>query len=154
MPGWIGPTVAIALVVIALAFVAIAATALMVAREARDASGSLARELAELRADIAPALQALRKFGETGEHVAEAARVEIQKILSTSRTIRHEIERGVRRTQRRLADFDALLEVMQEEVEETALSVATTLRTVRTGRGVLGGVRRLLRRRGSRDDDE
>ncbi len=152
MPGWIGPTVAIALVVIALAFVVIATTAVVVAREAQEASGSLARELAELRAEIAPALQALRKFGETGEEIAEATREEVGKILATSRIVRHEVERGVRRTQRRLADFDALLEVMQEEVEETALSVATTLRTVRTGRGVLGGVRRLLRRR--RDDDE
>jgi hypothetical protein len=46
----------------------------------------------------------------------------------------------------RLADLDALFEVVQEEVEAAALDVAATLRTVRRGLGLLEWGRRALQR--------
>jgi hypothetical protein len=153
MPGWIGPTVAISLVIIAIAFVAIAYTAVMVAREARETSGSLARELGEFRREFAPALEAVQQIGETGQHLIAATHVEVEKVLDTSRMVRHEVERSVRRARKRLDDFDALVEVMQEEVEDTALDVAVALRSVRASRSVLGRVGRLLARRPHPDDE-
>lgn len=154
MPAWIGPTVAISLVVIALAFVVMAYTTLVVAREAREASGSLAKELHGFRQEFAPALEAVQQFGETGQHLIGAAQVEVEKVLATSRLVRHEVERSVRQVRRRLADFDALVEVMQEEVEETAVDVAVALQTVRASTGMLGRVRRLIGRRRHDEDDE
>jgi len=47
----------------------------------------------------------------------------------------------------RLQDLDALAEVVQEEVQETALSAASLLRTVRRSGMVLGAARRAMRRR-------
>jgi hypothetical protein len=44
----------------------------------------------------------------------------------------------------RLQDLDALYEVVHEELEEAALSMATLVRTVRTGGGVLQRIRRFL----------
>ncbi len=46
----------------------------------------------------------------------------------------------------RLADLDALFEVVQEEVETTALDVAATLRNVRRGLSLLEWGRRALKR--------
>lgn len=57
---------------------------------------------------------------------------------------------GRRRRQQRLADVDALFEVMQEEVETTALDVAVWLRKVRRGLSILEWGRRAIRRRRKR----
>jgi hypothetical protein len=64
--------------------------------------------------------------------------------LVTSRRFRHRLERGIDRVSERAADLDALYEVVQEEVEETALGVATALRTARMSTGIIA---RVLRRR-------
>ena len=62
----------------------------------------------------------------------------------TSRRLRRQVLRGAERIQTRLTDLATLYDVVHEEVEETALDVAAALRTVRTGSGVLGRIRRLL----------
>jgi hypothetical protein len=49
-----------------------------------------------------------------------------------------------------MEDLDALAEVMQEELEDTALDVASRVRSIRTGAGVIGRIRRLLGRGGRR----
>ena len=48
------------------------------------------------------------------------------------------------RVRERLEDLDALAEVMQDELEETALDVASKVRSIRSGVGIVGRLRRLL----------
>lgn len=80
-----------------------------------------------------------------------SVRSEINALVRTSSGVRHELSAGVRQTKKRLADFDALVEVMNEEVEDAALDLAVALRTVRSTRSMIGGVKRFLVR-GRRDD--
>jgi methyl-accepting chemotaxis protein len=155
MAGWVGPTVAISMLLIAACVVGMTLVALKVFTEVQQASRGLTNELAELRHELAPMLTALNRFGDAGADVVESARAEVQELVATSQELRVGIRRTQRRAARRLADLDALLEVMQEEVEETALDAATALRTFRNGTGVLGQVGRFLapsRRRGEDDD--
>jgi hypothetical protein len=125
-------------------------------REAQQASRGLTNELHELRAELGPALAALNKFGDAGAEVVDLARHEVRELVATSEALRTDLRRGVRRAKRRLSDLDALAEVMQEEVEATAVDAATAMRTLRTSRGVIGEVRRYLssRRRDDAFDDE
>ncbi len=150
MPGWIGPTVALSLVVIALCFLGIVAGISLAIREAAARSQSLANELAELRRELSPTLQALSRFGKDGAEVAGLAKEEVREIVFMTRRLRKDMERGLQRTRRRLADFEAVVEVVQDEFEETALDVTTAMRTVRGGAGMLGKLRRMVmpRRRG------
>lgn len=152
MPGWVGPTVAIALIVMAIAAAALTAIVYLVVNEARERSETLAREVKQLRADIAPTLAAVQRFGDEGLDVAKLAKDEAREIIETTRRIRYDVERGVKHARRRLADFDAVVDVVQEEVEETALQLTTTLHSVRTGTGMIEQLRRLIRprRRGRR----
>ncbi len=147
MAGWVGPTIAIALVVMAIATAALTIIVYAVVNEARERSDSLAREVKQLRADIAPTLAAVQRFGEEGLDVAKLAKDEARQIIDTTRRIRYDVERGVKHARRRLADFDAVVEVVQEEVEETALQLTTTLHNVRTGRGMVEQLRQLIRPR-------
>ncbi len=143
---WVGPTVAIALVAIALAFLAIALVALAAARKATGEASHLARELGELRRELAPTIQALNRLAGTGGEVAGRLKDEVDELITVSRRLRKSAVRGARRVEGRLEDLDALYEVVSSEVEDTALDVAATLRSVRTGASALSRIKRFLGR--------
>jgi len=137
MPAWIGPTVAISLVVIALAFAAIGVAVTLLARTA-------IREVRELREEVAPAISAVRRITDAGADLSGDIKQEVQEYLATSRAVRRDLERGVYEVKSRLADLDALYEVVHEEVEDTALDVAARVRAVRNGAGMVSRIRRWL----------
>ena len=137
MSAWIGPTVAISLVVIALAFAAIGAAVALLARAAL-------REIRELREEVAPAISAVRRITDAGADLSGDIKQELQEYLATSRAVRQDLERGVYQVKSRLADLDALYEVLHEEVEDTALDVAARVRSVRNGAGMVSRIRRWL----------
>lgn len=144
MPGWVGPVAAISLVFIALAFVAMAvAVGLITSRLARQIDG-LQQKVAELKTEITPTLQSVARVADTAQQLSGRVRDEVEQILLTSKDVRRGVRRGVRRVRRRLEELDALYEVVHAEVEDTALDVAAAIRTVRTGSGALGRIRRLL----------
>ncbi len=147
MPAWVGPTSAIALIVIALSFAAIATAAVMIARKASTEIGELSEELAKLRGELSPALSALRRVADAGADISGEIGAEVKEYLEVSRDVRKDLELGVRRIKRKLSDLDALYEVVHEEVEDTALDVAAGFRSVRTGAGMVGRIRRWLVRR-------
>ena len=126
---WVGPTMAISLAVVALSFAVIALMAAVIGSRTLRA-GRRIEEAADATRGLAVKVQD-----------------EVTELVRTSQRLRFEVDRGVRRAKRRLQDLDAVAEVVQEEIEETALDVAATLRTVRVGRGVLGRITRLLRKR-------
>lgn len=147
MPGWIAPTVALSLVVIAIAIAAGIAMMYLALSEAKEHGESLAKEVARLRADLAPTLDAVKRLGEKGIDVADMAQQEAKQIIDTTRRIRYDVERGVKRAKRRLADFEAVVEVAQEEIEATVVDVSAALQTARAGVGVISQLRRLVRPR-------
>lgn len=144
MPGWVGPTAAISLVIIALAFAAIAAGLVLVARAAQREISEVSEKLESIRGDLHDAMHAVRRVAETGEDLSVKLKEEVHHYLATSRAIRLDLERGVRRVKTRLADLDALYEVVHEEVEDTALDVAARVRSLRNGAGMVGRLRRWL----------
>lgn len=146
LPAWVGPTVALALVVIALAFLAIALVAVVAARKATSEANHLAREIGELRRELSPTIQALNRLAGAGGEVAGRLKDEVDQLITVSRRLRKSALRGARRVEGRLEDLDALYEVVSSEVEETALDVAATLRTVRTGASALSRIKRFLGR--------
>lgn len=144
MPAWVGPTAAISLVIIALAFAVIAFATAMVSRKASTEIGELSEELAKLRAELTPALSALRRVADAGSELSGDIRSEVQEYLVISRGLRQDLGKGVKRVKRRLSDLDALYEVVHDEVEDTALDVAAKLRVVRDGAGMVGRIKRWL----------
>lgn len=142
--GWVGPTIAISMVIVALAFIAIAGAAVLLSRALGAELKGLSREVAELRSELAPALRSLQRVAATGEGLVDEVKDEVRALVTTSREVRQGLERGVRRVRTRLSDLDALYEVVQGEVEETALDVAASLRTFRRGAGMVNRLRRMV----------
>jgi hypothetical protein len=135
---WVGPTVALSLVVIAASFLVMGGVAVAIAIGLRRASREARTKLAALTADAKSAT--LRLKGELDGYADLATETRVK------------LRRGVDAVETRLRDLDALVEVLQEEAEETALDVAAMVRTIRRSGRVLGVARKaLLKRRAPRD---
>ena len=147
MPGWVAATVAVSVVIIALAMAILTAMALIAVKEAKEHGETLAKEVATLRADLAPTLAAIKRLGEKGLDVVEMAQSEAREIIEASRRLRYDVERGVTRAKGRLADFEATVAVAQEEIDATVVEVGAALETARSGVGMISQLRRLVRPR-------
>ena len=131
IPTWVGVVSAISLAIIALAALVVAA------------------------ASVASAL-GIRMFTKAIEHLAGPAiqdvrlligtiKAETDALAGTSRDIRMRIVRAADAAEHRLSDLDALVEVVQDEMEDTALDAAATLRNVRRGLSLWQWGRKVLK---------
>lgn len=135
-PQWVGVVTAVSLAIIAIAVVAVAGASVVAALAAR-------RLLRTLDVLAGPAVSDVRLLVGTIKSEADA-------LVGTSRDIRHRIVRAADAAEARLEDLDALADLVQDEVEETALEAAVALQRVRQGMSVLDWGRRLLGRRRKR----
>jgi uncharacterized protein YoxC len=130
MPTWVGVVSAVSLLVIALASImtGVAAVVMTVAlKRFFQAVGQLA----------GPAVDDVR-------HLVATIRGEADGIVATSQDIRQRIVSAADAAQARLADLDALVEVIQGKVEEAVIGAGGALSDVRLGLRLWRWTRALL----------
>ncbi|HXI19664.1 MAG TPA: hypothetical protein VNH46_01180, partial [Gemmatimonadales bacterium] len=88
--------------------------------------------------DLAPALGAVQAVSAEGRKLADLIGGEAEEVVKASRALRE----GLRD---RIVNLEAIYAVLEEEVEETAVEVALTLRSVRQGGRWFSRIRRWLR---------
>ena len=143
-PGWVGPTMAISLAVIALSILGVAAALGVAALRLSAQAKRISATVDGLQDDVAQALKAARRLTEQAQDLMVLVRHEAGAFAQTSRRVRRKVVRGVDRVETKLSDLETLYDLVHGEVEDAALDVAATLRSVRRGNGMLGRVRRLL----------
>jgi uncharacterized protein YoxC len=143
-PEWVGPTMAISLAVIALSFLGIALAVAIAALKLTGQIKKIGTLVDGLQGDIASTLKAVRRLTEQGQDVMVVVRQETGAFAQTARRLRRKLVRAADRIEVKLEELETLYDVVQDEVEGTALDVAAALRSVRRGNGMLGRVRRLL----------
>ena len=131
IPTWVG-------VVSALSLAIIAAAAIVVAVASTAAALGLRTVTRALEQMAGPAIQDVRQLIGTIKGEADA-------LVGTSRDIRLRIVRAADAAENRLADLDALVEVVQDEVEDTVVDAAATLRNVRRGLSLWQWGRKVLK---------
>ena len=132
-PGWVGPTVAISLVIIAASFLVMGSVVLLAGLAIKKEKSNVKKQLAVVAADAKTVLTRLKG--------------EVEGFADLSAEARGRLRGAIDTVDGRLKDLDALVEVLQEEVEETAIDVAAMVRTVRRSGGILGAARRAMVRR-------
>jgi hypothetical protein len=132
-PTWVGIVTALSLAIIALSALTVAVAGL----QAGFAARRLLRSVEHL---AGPAVGDVRQLVGTIKTEADA-------LVGASRDIRHRIVKAADAAEARLGDLDALVALVQGEVEETALDAAVALQRVRRGFSLLEWGRSLLRRR-------
>lgn len=136
LPTWVGVVTAVSLAIIALATLVTTAAIVAAALGVRAA-------VKALKGFAGPAVADVRQL-------IGSIKIEADALVGTSRDVRHRIVRAADAAEERLTDLDALAEVMQQELEETALDAAATMRDVRHGLSVWRWGRKLLKKGGKK----
>jgi hypothetical protein len=131
LPTWVGVVSAISLAIIAVAALVAAAAIIAAALGVRAA-------VRALKGFAGPAIADVRQL-------IGSIRTEADALVGASRDVRKRIVRAADAAEERLTSLDALAEVMQEELEDTALDAAATMRNVRRGLSVWKLGRKLLK---------
>ena len=131
IPTWAAVVTAISLMIIALAALIGAAAIVAAGLGVRAA-------VKAIRGQAGPAIADVRQLISNIKSEADA-------IVDTSRDVRHRIMRAADAAEERLTQLDALAEVMQEELEETALDAAATMQNVRRGISLWRWSRKVLK---------
>ncbi len=131
LPTWVGVVSAISLAIIAVA-------ALVTAAAITGAALGVRAAVKAIKGFAGPAIADVRQL-------IGSIRTEADALVGTSRDVRQRIVRAVDAAEDRLTSLDALAEVVQDELEETALDAAATMRNVRRGLSVWRWSRKLLK---------
>jgi hypothetical protein len=143
-PGWVGPTMAISLAIIAASILGLALVAGVVALRLAGQVRKVGTLVDGLQDDLRQTLTTVRRLTEQGQDLVVLLRHEAGAYAQTGRRLRRKMVRGVDRMESKLTDLETLYDLVHDEVEDTALDVAAALRSARAGNGMLGRVRRLL----------
>jgi uncharacterized protein YoxC len=143
-PAWVGPTVAISLAVLALAFLGLAIAVGVAAIKLAGQVRKVGTMVDGLQDDVARTLKSVRSLTEQGQDIMLLVRHEAGAFAQTARRLRRKTVRAADRIEIKLEELETLYDVVHDEVEGAALDMAAALRSVRRGNGMLGRVRRLL----------
>ena len=83
--------------------------------------------------DISPIMRHASSISDNLNYITTSLRADVQTVNQTVTSANQRVLQAVRQTERRLDEFNALLQVVQEEAEGAFVSTASTVRGVRTG---------------------
>jgi hypothetical protein len=97
-----------------------------------------ANQLVErLSTDLTPILRHASAVADNINYITTSIRHDVQQINATIASANERLQEAVAVTERRLGDFNALLEVVQQEAESMFVSTASAVRGVRTSASAL-----------------
>ncbi len=145
---WAETLTAIATTTIAVVMVVWSIGLLLLFAELRRLTSTGTRVITSLDRDVRPVLDSVRSVSKDAEHLVTTVRSEVDGFAGTSRNLRAQVEFAANSVEDRLRNLEALLDVVQDEVEDTALDFAAALRTTRRGSGLIRRMRRAFLRSG------
>ncbi|MEP6764139.1 MAG: hypothetical protein ABJB66_07505 [Gemmatimonadaceae bacterium] len=145
------------LIVLILAVVVLAALAIMLVSLKRGLD-SLKTTVEKLYADSKPIVQQAGHVAADAREVMAMLRTDVERISSAAEEVSAQMLDIAATTERRMDDINAVIDVVQGELEETVLSTTAALRGVRLGgraiAGALGRKKKKGLRRARADDEE
>ncbi|MGH7618147.1 MAG: hypothetical protein ACREPM_13035 [Gemmatimonadaceae bacterium] len=124
---------AIASVVTALAVLAIALVVAVVSREVHTTSRELRASAERLRADVTPLLGKVDDISNDVRAVTQSIRDDVDRVHETVASVTGRVQQALVVSEERLGEFNALLQVVQEEAERLFVSTASAVRGVGLG---------------------
>jgi hypothetical protein len=141
---WAEALSAISIAVIALILVGCGVAAIFLLGELRRLTADIRRITGWLDHDARPIVQSTRALVDDAGKTVAAVRGEVEGLADTTRGLRRRVESAAGTIEDRLLDLDALIDVVQDEIEDTALDIAAALRTTRRGGKLFRKVKKKL----------
>jgi hypothetical protein len=99
------------------------------------------RELLDrVYADITPLTRHASNVADNLDYITTSIRSDVQQVNATIASANRRLNQAVQLTETRLNEFNALLQVVQQEAEQAFVSTASAVRGVRTGAATFGGL--------------
>lgn len=130
---------------LALAFLVCVLYTIRLIRSAATPLDQISASVADLNERLQPVLANIEKASGSATELAERLRDDADQMGKALRGAGESTERMVELVEDRVANVAALLEVVQEEAEETFLSTASLLRGLRRGKKKVSAGRRVTR---------
>jgi uncharacterized protein YoxC len=93
--------------------------------------------LDKIYGDVNPLMRHASAIADNVNYVTTSVRTDIQQVNATIAAANQRLQQAVDITEQRLAEFNALLAVVQQEAESMFVATASTVRGVRTGAAAL-----------------
>lgn len=99
------------------------------------------RELLDkVQADITPLTNHASKIADNLDYITTSIRTDVQHVNAAIASATRRLNQAAELTETRLNEFNALLQVAQQEAEQAFVSTAAAVRGVRTGAATFGGM--------------
>src|SRR5436190_4066726 len=99
------------------------------------------RELLDkVYADVTPIAKHGHNIADNLDYITTSIRSDVQQVNATIANANRRLQQAAELTEHRLNEFNALLQVVQQEAEQAFVSTAAAVRGVRTGAATLGGL--------------
>jgi uncharacterized protein YoxC len=123
--------VAVAVVVLAIVLAIVLARVSKVLVEVRNG----------VRTHLGPISERARGIGENVEFITRTIREDVDKLNGSVTAVTDKLKLASERMEERIEEFNALMEVVQEEAEDVFIDTAATVRGVRAGARAVAGRR-------------
>lgn len=130
---WVDVLTSVASIVIALALIAIAIPLIPAAWNSRKMYRRVNELLARTESQVQPILRHVHDVADNVNYVSTAVRQDVAEFKVTIDEAEARLRRAAAQAEERIARFNALLQVVQEEAEGLFIDTASTLRGVKAG---------------------
>ena len=130
---WFDTVSGIASIVISLALITLAVGLLPAAWNFRKSYKKVNELLDRIYGDVNPIMRHASSIADNVNYVSTAVRQDVARLQATVAAANARLDEATRLTERRVHEFNALLELAQAEAEETFVSTAAALRGLREG---------------------
>jgi hypothetical protein len=130
---WVEAFAGIAQIVLAIALLAVGLGVLFAALKVKALIRKVEEQGQKLRVDLAPAIHNVTTVSENAVAVSKSVRGDVDRLSGSVTAATEKLQQAAKVAEQRVGEFNALLEVVQEEAEELFIGGASALRGARTG---------------------
>jgi uncharacterized protein YoxC len=135
--GWFETATAIAGGLMSVTIVVLTAALVPAAWNFRKSYKKTSDLLDRIYGDVNPLMRHASAIADNVNYITTSVRTDVQQINATIAGANQRLQQAIALTETRLNEFNALLEVVQQEAESMFVATASTVRGVRTGAAAL-----------------
>ena len=135
--GWFEKVTAIASGLMTVALLVLTVALVPAAWNFRKSYAKVSDLLDKVYGDVNPLMRHASAIADNVNYITTSVRTDIQQVNATIASANQRLQQAVEVTEQRLAEFNALLAVVQQEAESMFVATASTVRGVRTGAAAL-----------------
>ncbi len=131
--GWFERALAVASGLTSVAMLVLAVALVPAAWNFRKSYAKVSALLDRIYGDVNPIMRHASSIADNVNYITTSVRADMQLVNATIATANQRLQQAMAITEQRLNEFNALLEVVQQEAESMFVATASTVRGVRTG---------------------